>query len=140
RVYRHRWESFAHNVARSPRGWVVTEFRQPGPGRAHGTVNAAAGHHILEGRWLRRTDVIEDYIRFWYTAPEAEPNRYTEWIGWATREFARLRAAWEVAVDVLPGMVRVFDTWDTVALHPSGLYWVHDLADAMEFSISGDGL
>lgn len=140
RVYRHRWESFAHHVARSPRGWVVTEFRQPGPGRAYGTVNAAAGHHILEGRWLRRTDVVEDYLRFWYTAPEAEPNRYTEWIGWAAREFARLHDSWDVAAGLLPGMVRVFDAWDAVALHPSGLYWAHDLTDAMEFSISGDGM
>lgn len=139
-VYRHRWESFAHHVARSQQGWVITEFRQPGPGRAYGTVNAAAGHHIREARWLRQSEIVADYIRFWYADPAAEPNRYTEWIAWATREFARLRGEWDLASEVLPGMVRVFDAWGPVSRHGSGLYWAHDLADAMEVSISGDGL
>lgn len=140
RVFRERWGSFARNVARSDRGWVVTEFHQPGPGRAHGTVNAAAAHHILEARWLRRTDVADDYIRFWYTAPEAEPHRYTEWIAWAAREHARLHRVERRLTDVLPGMVAVFDAWERDSRHPSGVYWAHDLADAMEFSVSGDGL
>lgn len=139
RVFRHRWESFAHHALRGPSGWVVTEFRQPGPGRAHGSVNAAAGHHILEGRWLRRTDVVDDYLRFWYTAGEAEPHRYTEWIAWAAREHARLHRGWAGVADLLPGMVDNFAAWEGDSLHPSGLYWAHDLADAMEFSISGDG-
>lgn len=139
RVYRHRWESFARNVVPTPRGRVITEFRQPGPGRAHGTVNAAAGHHILEARWLRRNDVVDDYLAFWYRAPEAEPHRYTEWIAWAAREYARLHRAWSRVGELLPGMIANFEAWKTDSLHPSGLYWAHDLADAMEFSVSGDG-
>lgn len=139
RVFRHRWESFAANVGRSDTGWVVTEFHQPGPGRAFGTVNAAAGHHILEARWLRRVDVAEDYIRFWFQSVDAEPHRYTEWIAWAALEFARLHRSWESAIDVLPGMIATFEAWDADSRHPSGLYWAHDLADAMEFSVSGDG-
>ncbi|GFJ81220.1 MGH1-like glycoside hydrolase domain-containing protein [Phytohabitans houttuyneae] len=115
RVFRHRWESFAHHALRGPSGWVVTEFRQPGPGRAHGSVNAAAGHHILEGRWLRRTDVVDDYLRFWYTAGEAEPHRYTEWIAWAAREHARLHRGWAGVADLLPGMVDNFAAWEGTA-------------------------
>lgn len=140
RVFRHRWESFARNVGRTDRGFVVTEFHQPGPGRAHGTVNAAAAHHILEARWLRRTDVADDYIRFWYLDPEAEPHRYTEWIAWAASEHARLHTRHDLLREVLPGMVANFEAWERDSLHPSGLYWAHDLADAMEFSVSGDGL
>jgi hypothetical protein len=138
-VYRMRWASLARNLVRTGRGWVVTEFHQPGPGRAHGTVNAAAGHHILEGRWLGSPEVVGDYLRFWYTAPEAEPHRYTEWIAWAAREHLRLHDRWDEASELLPGMVATFDAWTADSLHPSGLYWAHDLADAMEFSISGDG-
>lgn len=140
RVSRHRWESFARNVVPTPRGRLITEFRQPGPGRAHGTVNAAAGHHILEARWLRRTDVVDDYLGFWYRAPEAEPHRYTEWIAWAAREYARLHRAWSPVGELLPGMIAAFEAREADSLHPSGLYWAHDLADAMEFSVSGDGL
>lgn len=139
RVFRHRWESFANNVARSDAGWVITEFHQPGPGRAHGTVNAAAGHHILEARWLRRRDVAEDYIRFWFESEEAEPHRYTEWIAWSAHEHAQLHRSWDSVIPVLPGMVANFAAWEADSRHPSGLYWAHDLADAMEFSVSGDG-
>lgn len=139
RVFRHRWESFARNVVRNDDGWLITEFHQPGPGRAHGTVNAAAGHHLLEARWLRRTDVAEDYLRFWFSADEAEPHRYTEWIAWAAHEHARLHHAWDPVIALLPGMVANYETWEADSRHPSGLYWAHDLADAMEFSVSGDG-
>ncbi|TPX03298.1 hypothetical protein FJ656_17915, partial [Schumannella luteola] len=138
-VYRRRWESFARNVVTTDHGLLVTEFHQPGPGRAHGTVNAAAGHHVLEGRWLGRTDVVADYLRFWYSAPEAEPHRYTEWIAWAALHYARTQGTWDEVVALLPGMVANFDAWAADSRHPSGLYWAHDLADAMEFSISGDG-
>ncbi|MHA7984458.1 MGH1-like glycoside hydrolase domain-containing protein [Rathayibacter sp. CAU 1779] len=138
-VFARRWESFAANLVRTDRGWLVTEFHQPGPGRAHGTVNAAAGHHIMEGRWLGDPQLIDDYVRFWYTAPEAEPHRYTEWIAWAAVESARLQDRWDVVSPLLSGMAHNFEAWHE-NLHPSGLYWAHDLADAMEFSISGDGL
>lgn len=140
RVFRHRWESFSRNVGRSDAGWVVTEFHQPGPGRAFGTVNAAAGHHILEARWLRRTDVADEYIRFWFTHPDAEPHRYTEWIAWAAVQHAEVHGGWEQLVPLLPGMIATYEAWEADSLHPSGLYWAHDLTDAMEFSVSGDGL
>ncbi|MDR1392782.1 MAG: hypothetical protein LBJ62_02255 [Bifidobacteriaceae bacterium] len=139
-VFRKRWETFSRHIARTPHGWVVTEFLQPGPGRAYGTINGSAGHHIMEGRWLSRTDIIRDYIRFWYTAPEAEPHRYSEWIAWAGCEFARLQGEWASVSESLPGMVTNFEAWQKDSQHASGLYWVHDLADAMECSISGDGL
>ena len=31
----------------------------------HNTIVAPAGHHIMEGRWLRDETVIDDYARFW---------------------------------------------------------------------------
>ncbi|MGN6273867.1 MAG: MGH1-like glycoside hydrolase domain-containing protein [Protaetiibacter sp.] len=139
RVYRERWASFAANVMHTDDGYLVTEFHQPGPGRAYGTVNAAAGHHILEGRWLADPDIIGDYVRFWFTSGEAEPHRYTEWIAWAAGEYARTQNAWDSVASLLPGMVANFEAWAADSLHDSGLYWAHDLADAMEFSISGDG-
>lgn len=140
RVARLRWGSFIGNLVATGGGWVVTEFRQPGPGRAHGTVNAAAGHHILEGRWLGDQSVIADYVRFWFEADEAEPHRYTEWITWAALEFGRLHGREGEVARHLPGMIENYRAWERDSLHPSGLYWAHDLTDAMEFSVSGDGL
>jgi hypothetical protein len=47
---------------------VLTEFLRKvfwsGP---HNTIVAPAGHHIMEGRWLRDDTIIDDYARFWRT-------------------------------------------------------------------------
>jgi Mannosylglycerate hydrolase MGH1-like glycoside hydrolase domain len=139
-VYEFRWRVFYRHLNHSDAGWTISEFLQPGPGRAFGTVNAAAGHHIHDGRWLRDPRYIDDYIRFWYTDPRAEPHRYTEWIADAVWRRALLTGDFTLPVAVLPGMVDNYEAWEKDSLHPSGLFWAHDLADAMEFSISGDGL
>ena len=34
-------------------------------GRCGGTINAAAGHHITEGRWIRDRDYTAGLVRFW---------------------------------------------------------------------------
>ncbi|HTJ31756.1 MAG TPA: glycosyl hydrolase family 65 protein [Dactylosporangium sp.] len=139
-VYEYRWRVFYRHLNRSDAGWTISEFLQPGPGGAFGTVNAAAGHHIYDGRWLRDPRYVDDYIRFWYTHPRAEPRRYTEWIADAVWRRCLLSGDFALAVSVLPGMVAAYEAWEADSLHPSGLFWAHDLADAMEFSISGDGL
>ena len=45
---------------------MITEFLRKvfwsGP---HNTIVAPAGHHIMEGRWLRDDAIIDDYARFW---------------------------------------------------------------------------
>ena len=50
----------------NPTCQVLTEFLRKvfwsGP---HNTIVAPAGHHIMEGRWLRDDTVIDDYARFW---------------------------------------------------------------------------
>lgn len=139
-VYDYRWRVFHRHLDHGDAGWTISEFRQPGPGRAFGTVNAAAGHHIHDGRWLRDPRYVDDYIRFWYSHPRAEPRRYTEWIADAVWRRCLLTGDFSLAISVLRGMVTAYDAWEADSLHPSGLFWAHDLADAMEFSISGDGL
>ena len=73
--YAFRWRSyFTHIVPTGyPRNpWVVTECYSPTiPGRCDwgkpfGTINAAAGHHIREGRWIRDPIYIDSYSRFWF--------------------------------------------------------------------------
>ena len=53
--------------------WVVTEFLPKVPWAGAGnTISAAAGHHILEGRWFWDAPIfLQDYIRFWYLGSNA---------------------------------------------------------------------
>ena len=34
-------------------------------GGVYGSINAAAGHQITEGRWLRDRDYMDGLVRFW---------------------------------------------------------------------------
>ena len=138
-VYYFRWAIYRRHLRETPEGWVVTEFIQPGPGRKYGTINAAAGNHIYEGRWLREPRFIDSYSRFWFTDSEAEPHLYAEWLADAIWARACVTGDFELPRELLPALVKNYMAWERDSLHSSGLYWSHDLADAMEFSISGDG-
>jgi hypothetical protein len=74
-TYAFRWRAyFTHliptNFSANP--WVVSECYSPTiPGRCSwaapsGAINAAAGHHIREGRWIRDPIFMDSEIRFWY--------------------------------------------------------------------------
>lgn len=58
---------------------VLTEFLRKvfwsGP---HNTIVAPAGHHIMEGRWIRDSSVVDDYARFWFAGPGFR-KQYTFW-------------------------------------------------------------
>ena len=59
RAYYFRWWTFRRHIKATPKGYVVTEFL-PDVGWAgeYNTINCAAGHHIMEGRWRRGTGAI----------------------------------------------------------------------------------
>ena len=76
-TYWYRWRLFHLHMRRGDKlsacssptegCWVLTEFLNKvfwsGP---HNTIVAPAGHHIMEGRWLRDDAIIDDYARFWF--------------------------------------------------------------------------
>ena len=88
-AYWYRWRLFhLHMVKRPKRSpgcgkpggcWVLTEFLQKvfwsGP---HNTIVCPAGHHIMEGRWLRDPEVVDDYARFWFRG-DGWRKQYTWW-------------------------------------------------------------
>lgn len=138
-VYYFRWAIFKRHLIPTPHGWVMSEFIQPGPGGKFGTICAPAGHHLYDGRWVRDPKYLDDYSRFWYETSDAAPNTYGEWIADAVWNRACVTGDFSLPTELLPGMIRVYSTWERTNLHASGLYWSHDLADSMEYSISGDG-
>ena len=90
-AYWYRWRLFHLHMRRDARGprcekpgcWVITEFLRKvfwsGP---HNTIVCPAGHHIMEGRWLRDLRVVDDYARFWFAPDMAKRGfvkQYTFW-------------------------------------------------------------
>jgi hypothetical protein len=136
-----RWWIYRKHLKQTPRGCVVTEFH-PDVGWAglYNTINGSAGHHFYEGRWLaNQTSFLDDYARFWLRGG-GDLRSYSAWLADSIWQAARVSGDFSTAVDLLPDLVSNFRAWEDEHLHPSGLFWSIDDRDAMEFSISGNGL
>ncbi|HSU50168.1 MAG TPA: hypothetical protein VLJ41_06250, partial [Segetibacter sp.] len=66
KIYYYRWWTFRKHLKKTPEGYVFTEFITPmNHAGKYNTISSALGHHIYEGRWLRDTSYINQYIHFW---------------------------------------------------------------------------
>src|SRR3954462_15988210 len=65
-TYYYRWWTFRKHLKQSADGYIFTEFITPvkHAGR-YNALSCAFGHHVYEGRWLRDTQYINQYIRYW---------------------------------------------------------------------------
>ena len=71
-LMRTEWADIQHVVSEQCTGFGDGSATSPDGftcwGGAYGTINAAAGHHITEGRWLRDPRFMDGLIRFWVGA------------------------------------------------------------------------
>jgi hypothetical protein len=71
-LMRTEWADIQHVVSEQCTGFGDGSATSPDGytcwGGAYGTINAAAGHHIMEGRWLRDPRFMDGLIRFWIGA------------------------------------------------------------------------
>ncbi|HJP56786.1 MAG TPA: discoidin domain-containing protein [Gemmatimonadales bacterium] len=113
-TYYYRWELLTkHLTYGSPAtGYTFTEFiDRPFWSGAFGSISCPLGHQMYEARWLRDRRIVEDFARYWFETPGAEPRSYSNWYGdavWAsylvTGDSAFLRR-------VLPHMVAQYRGW-----------------------------
>jgi hypothetical protein len=132
-TYYYRWELLTkHLVYGSPAtGYTFTEFiDRPFWSGAYGSISCPLGHQAYEIRWLKDPRIAEDFGRYWFETPGAEPRSYSNWYGdamWATYlvtgDSAFLRAVYshmETQVagwtaehwDAAHGMYRWVGAWD----------------------------
>jgi hypothetical protein len=89
-TYYYRWEVLTkHLVYGSPEtGYTFTEFiDRPFWSGSFGGISCPLGHQAYEIRWLKSRRIIEDFARYWFETPGAEPRSYSNWYGdamWAT--------------------------------------------------------
>lgn len=155
KAYYYRWRSYREHIrwtGDDSVGYVVTEFL-PNVGWAgkFNTIPAAAGHHIMEGRWLFDQRIVDDYLRFWFKDGLGHISSYTNWI---------LSAAWQRSLitgnstaldDVFDSAVATFrsnylpkylsNSTANAKKWPGGRRCLRQIdgRDAMEVSISGSG-
>lgn len=140
-TYYFRWWVYRKHIKETPEGYIITEFLPPvyWAGK-YNSINCAAGHHIYEGRWLRNgDDYLKDYICFWMKG-SGNVRSYSTWIVDAIYQFCLTKGDFDLAVEILPELVKNYEQWEKEHMHESGLFWSIDDRDAMEYSVSGNGL
>ena len=152
-TYYYRWQTFKEALKYTgPKdGWIVSEFLGPvGYSAPAGGIDAAAGHHLYEGRWLRDRRYLDDYLDYWLTGSGSEAKPATEDLNKNTTDWAHQYSFWAVDAAVaraevtgdwrfltarLPELERQYEGWKKTNFDAArGLYWQTPVWDAMEFT------
>ncbi len=139
-TYYYRWELVTkHLTYGSPEaGYTFTEFiDRPFWSGAYGAISCPLGHQLDEIRWLNDRRIIEDFARYWFEAPGAQPRSYSNWYG------AAVWGTYEVLGDttflrrMLPYMKQQYAGWMAERWDPArGMFKWDGLHDGMERSIT----
>jgi len=153
-VYYYRWRVWKEHLryTNPTDGWISTEFLDCcGYAAPYQAINAAAGHQISEGRWVRDQNYLDDYTKFWLTGPGAGAKPATDGVNADTTDWAHEYSFWlasaaygraQVSGDfsqleaLLPELERQYHGWDKQYNAQLGLYWSVPVWDAMELSAS----
>ena len=139
-TYYYRWELVTkHLTYGDPRtGYTFSEFiDRPFWSGAYGAISCPLGLQFHELRWLDDPRIVNDFARYWFETPGAQPRSYSNWYGesmWATYLVNGDR---QFIAGVLPYMKRQYAGW--VAEHfdaARGLFHWDGLHDGMERNIN----
>jgi hypothetical protein len=139
-TYYYRFDMMTkHLVYGSPQtGYTVTEFiDRPGWSGTYGAISCALGLQLSDLRWLKVRRYAEDYARYWFHTPGAQPRAYSNWFGSAMWD---LHKAWddrEFTLAMLPDMERQYLGWQREYFDPKvGLFHWNGMQDGMETNIN----
>lgn len=137
-IYYFRWWTYRKHIKKTPEGYIISEFLPNVPWAGdYNSINAAAGHHISEGKWLKCGNIcLEDYIRFWLNRRN-KPYTYSMWFVSAVWDYCKLRGDYSIGVNNLDALCEYYSGWEKEHMEPCGLFWSIDNYDAMEYTISG---
>ena len=139
-TYYYRWELVTrHLTYGSPRtGYTYTEFiDRPFWSGAYGAISCPAGHQLYEVRWLREPRYAQDYARYWFRTPGAQPRNYSTWLADSVWAVQMVHGDPTFATDLLPDLITNFEGWVARHFVPSvGLFWQTGHDDGMEFNIA----
>ena len=152
RTYYFRWWTYRKHLRKMPEGWVVTEFLPDVPWAGkNNTISCPLNHHLLEGRWLRNTFYLDDYIRF--MAKEGTingPRAYACAPAWCAMERAKVTGQKKIVSDLLPNFVKSYEAWEkgwtpqgtkfSAGFKPDrGLFDLTGNREGTEYALSPDG-
>ncbi|HVU56890.1 MAG TPA: glycosyl hydrolase family 65 protein [Puia sp.] len=139
-TYYYRWELItAHLVYGSPSdGYSCTEFiNSPWWSGTYGAISCAAGLQLYELRWSRDPRYAEDYARYWFSVPGAEPRNYSTWLGDAIWQVYKSYGNRKMVSDLERPLIRNYMEWEKEHFIPrEGLFAWDGMHDGMETNIN----
>lgn len=137
RAFYFRLWTYRKHVKKTPEGYIISEFLPDVPWAGpYNIINAAAGHHIYEGRWLRGSEkMLTDYVNY-FLDHDTESHRYSTWLLDAATKLEDVKGK-KLFEGKLEKMLHYYDVWEETHGTAAGMFWSYDGRDAMEFSISG---
>jgi hypothetical protein len=139
-TYYYRWDLLTkHLTYGSPNsGYSFTEFiDRPFWSGAYGAISCPAGHQLYEVRWLRHPQIANDYSKYWFRTPGAQPRNYSTWLADSIWEVDKVHPNQDLLVDLLPDLIRNYEGWEQRQFVPEvGLFWQTGHDDGMEFNIN----
>ncbi len=134
-IYYFRWWTYRKHIIHPDdhSGLVLTEFNN----FTHAN-SSAYGHHLMEGRWLRNTALLDEYTDYWFRGQgKSKLHKYSQWSTDALYQRYLVNNDKAFIVGMLDQLVSDYKAWEKSHMTPSGLFWSYDVRDAMEESISG---
>ena len=138
-TYYFRWWTFRKHIKSTEDGFVITEFLpEVSWSMKHNTINCPAGHHIYEGRWLKDSKYISEYIDFWLNKSGEGIRQYSFWIADAFVAFNNIHRNDSIISKQLQPLINNYSEWEKIRKDEGKiLFHQYDDRDGMELTVSG---
>ncbi len=144
-IYYFRWWALRKHLKRVGEHYVFTEFIELETTASfippERTIASALGHHFRETRWLKDQTYDDSYLDYWMVGNDGEPQphfrRYSSWLQHSLWGRALVTGDFDYLEERFERLVEDYRHWQDTHQEENGLYWSHDVWDAMEESISG---
>lgn len=139
-TYYYRWELVTKHLTygSTQSGYTFTEFiDRPFWSGAYGAISCPLGHQMYEVRWLKDSPAVEDFARYWFETPGAQPRSYSNWYGDAVWATYLVTANRQYLHTMLPHMEAQYAGWMTEhwdSIHK--MFRWDGLHDGMEVNIN----
>jgi hypothetical protein len=149
-VYYYRWRVWKEHLEETQpgTGQILTEFLNGvGYSAPFNGIDAAAGHQIMEGRWVRDESYDDSDLQYWLEGPGLESqsqdpyasdwaDEYSNWLVYAAWEQALVTGDISSLEAMEPALISQYNSWSSHINQATGLYWQLPVWDAMEQSAS----
>lgn len=140
-IYYYRWLTYRNNIRKTPENhYIITEFL-PNVSWAgkYNSIAASAPMHIMEGRWLKNQNYLNDYEKFWFS-PGVNPRQYSAALAAAYYSRYLVNGDKDFVTGFLDDLSSNYQNWVTGNFDPSiSLFRQTADRDGMEYGIGGDG-